>query len=135
MGGTGLSYDSRFQLAAYVRYELQPPPNPFIRRGLTPKQERGRAIFDSDQANCTQCHPRPTYADGLNHAAIHPDVPSWLEINTPSLKGLFHSAPYLHDGSAATLHDVFRILGDSMGQVSHLTPEDIDDLVAYLLTL
>jgi cytochrome c peroxidase len=57
--------------------------------------------------------------------------------DTPSLRGLWDSAPYLHDGSAPTLRDVLttRNAGDRHGTTSTLTPQQIDDLVAYLRSL
>jgi DNA-binding beta-propeller fold protein YncE len=56
--------------------------------------------------------------------------------NTPSLLGVVWAAPYLHDGSAATLLDRLRNSnGDKHGKTSQLTPGQLDDLVAYLETL
>lgn len=57
-------------------------------------------------------------------------------IDTPTLHGLRHSAPYVHDGSAATLRDVLttRNPGDAHG-VGGLSAAEIDDLVQYLLSL
>jgi len=45
--------------------------------------------------------------------------------DTPSLRGLYDSAPYLHDGSAATLYDVLttRNPSDQHGITSHLTEQ------------
>ncbi len=45
----------------------------------------------------------------------------------------------MHDGCAPTLHDRFTNTacggGDKHGKTSHLAPEQIDDLVAYLESL
>jgi hypothetical protein len=56
-------------------------------------------------------------------------------IDTPTLKGLWQSAPYLHDGRAATLKDVFAATGDRTGVTSTLTPAELDQLVRYMLEL
>jgi hypothetical protein len=50
---------------------------------------------------------------------------------------VWRSSPYLHDGSAAGIRDVLttRNCRDEHGVVSHLTPRQIDDLVAYVLSL
>lgn len=58
-------------------------------------------------------------------------------IDTPTLRFLYDSAPYLHDGSAATLHDVLTTenLADEHGVSSHLTDQEIDDLIAFLLAI
>jgi cytochrome c peroxidase len=60
---------------------------------------------------------------------------SLMRYDTPSLLGLGLSAPYLHDGSAKSIDDVFVRLGDHMGTVSTLTLRERDDLAAYLRTL
>lgn len=63
-------------------------------------------------------------------------LPVWLrKYETPSLKQLALSAPYLHDGSAKTIDGVLVRLGDHMGTVSTLTSRERNDLVAYLETL
>ena len=63
-------------------------------------------------------------------------LPVWLrKYETPSLKQLALSAPYLHDGSAKTIDGVLVRLGDHMGTVSTLTSRERRDLVAYLETL
>jgi cytochrome c peroxidase len=63
-------------------------------------------------------------------------VPASLRrFDTPSLEQVALTAPYLHDGSAATLEQVFARLGDHMGTVSALTVRERGDLVAYLQTL
>ena len=57
------------------------------------------------------------------------------EIDTPGLRGLARSAPYLHDGSAATLLDVLTTANpaDEHGVTSHLDPSQLQVLVAYML--
>jgi DNA-binding beta-propeller fold protein YncE len=56
--------------------------------------------------------------------------------NTPSLHGVAFAAPYLHDGSAATLLDrLNHNPGDLHGKTTQLHPDELDDLVAYLKTL
>ena len=58
-------------------------------------------------------------------------------IDTPTLHGLWQSAPYLHDGSAATLHDVLTVRNpaDRHGTTSGLSASELDDLEAYLRCL
>jgi hypothetical protein len=50
---------------------------------------------------------------------------------------LWRTAPYLHDGSAATVRDVLtsRNSHDQHGRTSDLSKQEIDDLCAYLLSL
>jgi hypothetical protein len=54
-------------------------------------------------------------------------------IDTPTLKGVWQSAPYLHDGRAATLREIFtKYTKDQMGIVSNLTDVELDQMVRYL---
>jgi cytochrome c peroxidase len=57
--------------------------------------------------------------------------------DTPTLVEIWRTAPYLHDGSAATLRHVLttKNQGDRHGKTSHLSARQIDDLLAYLLSL
>jgi len=59
------------------------------------------------------------------------------QIDTPTLRFLYDSAPYLHDGSAATLQDVLTTANpnDEHGVTSHLTEQELADLIAFLLAL
>ncbi|MBM7567405.1 beta-propeller fold lactonase family protein [Paenibacillus sacheonensis] len=52
--------------------------------------------------------------------------------DTPTLRGVYATAPYLHDGSAPTLEDVIARAGDEHGLTSKLSPKEIKDLVSYL---
>jgi cytochrome c peroxidase len=58
-------------------------------------------------------------------------------MDTPTLRGLIHTAPYLHDGSAPTLYDVLvtKNPADQHGITSHLTAGEITDLIAFLEAL
>src|SRR5690606_7944966 len=58
-------------------------------------------------------------------------------LDTPTLRGAWETPPYLHDGSASTLRDVLTTSNpDGMhGYVSALLPEQVDQLVAYLLQI
>ncbi len=64
-----------------------------------------------------------------------PPLPPPPRYDTPSLLQLALTAPYLHDGSAKTIDDVFTRLGDHMGTVNALTSRERADLVTYLSTL
>lgn len=52
--------------------------------------------------------------------------------DTPTLRGVYATAPYLHDGSAPTLEDVVKRAGDEHGHTSDLSDKEIGDLVSYL---
>jgi YVTN family beta-propeller protein len=107
---------------------------------LTPAERRGKAIFESAETDCLRCHPPPLYTDLKQHDVGTADAPGeWFgpAIDTPTLRYLYDSAPYLHDGSAATLHEVLTTANpqDAHGVTSVLAPKEIDDLVAFLRAL
>ncbi len=141
-------------LAAYVTSLDTHPPSPHRGPdgGLTPAATAGQVLFDSPETGCTECHPGPRLTDSqwldpttpLLHdvGTLGPGSGQRLGgelpgIDTPTLHGLWRSAPYLHDGSAATLHEVLttRNEGDAHGVTSHLTPTEVDELVHYMLAL
>ena len=65
----------------------------------------------------------PDEVDGKMHTAC--------DFDTPSLRGIFATAPYFHDGSAATLREVM----DRLPATQTLSSDDRDALVAYVETL
>ena len=82
---------------------------------------RGRDVFV--EQNCTSCHaPLTDHTDSTSGASLH-DVGTLRTssgkrlggaltgIDTPTLLGIWETAPYFHDGSAPTLADVFRVAG------------------------
>ncbi len=97
--------------------------------------DRGKTIFE--QQKCATCHVGAAGTDLQKHDVGTGTTKAEMqgtEFDTPSLRWLSMSAPYFHDGSAATLHDVFTLPGAHQ-LISKLPAEDIDALIAYLLTL
>ncbi len=95
--------------------------------------ERGRLLFESAETACATCHNGPALTDSRTVP-----VGTGVALQVPSLVGLGMRAPYMHDGCASTLHERFEPAcggGDSHGKTSHLSPADMDDLVAYMMTL
>ncbi len=134
-------------LAAYVsslaEFGLSPHRN--SNGTLTPAGARGRTLFQ--QLACEQCHSGPDFTDsatGMIHDVGTIQASSGqasggplLGLDTPTLRGLWASAPYLHDGSAPTLLDVIttkNALGQH-GASNTLTQPEQADLVAYLLQI
>lgn len=90
--------------------------------------QSGAQIFAREQ--CGSCHVPPHYTNSTAPAPTLVDVgtlrPSSGQrlggvlpgIDVPTLRGVFASAPYFHDGSAPTLADVFRFSG------GHLFPAE-----------
>jgi cytochrome c peroxidase len=85
---------------------------------LTQQELRGLDLF-TGKAFCVTCHNGPNLSDnsfynvGLNtedegRFAITGDDRDLGRIRTPSLYGITHTAPYMHNGSIATLEDVIE---------------------------
>jgi YVTN family beta-propeller protein len=109
-------------------------------RELSPAEIRGKDLFESPILNCQTCHPAPLYTDLQQHDVGTGNRPGeWFGpiFDTPTLRFLFDSAPYLHDGSAATLYDVLTTANanNEHGVTSNLSEQQLADLVAFLLTL
>ena len=114
--------------------------------GLTDSAKRGREIFFRDSVGCANCHSGPYFCDSRSGSLTRHDVgtgkddPSELmgpKYDTPTLIGLYRSAPYLHHGRAATLEDVLTTqnAGDRHGTTSQLSKSEIADLVEFLKSL
>jgi cytochrome c peroxidase len=130
---------------------------------LTPSQRRGFEIFRSEQARCIECHTWPTFSDDEFHVLGVPltdlDTPDTgraevvdepgarFAFRTPTLRNVVLTAPYMHNGSFATLDEVIQFYEDGGGAQGiavrideelrgfRLTPQQDADLVAFLHAL
>jgi mono/diheme cytochrome c family protein len=124
---------------AYLR-SLRPMPSPRLKKGaLSPSARRGKALFESARTGCSTCHPPGLFTDLRAYdvgTRASCDKPS-EQFDTPTLVELWRTAPYLHDGSAATVRDVLttRNAGDRHGRTAKLSRRQVEDLCAYLLSL
>jgi YVTN family beta-propeller protein len=140
----GLSADLD-ALAAYVGSLNSVGRSPFRNAdgSLTADGVAGQALFNG-AAGCASCHSGSDFTDsasGVLHDVGTIKASSGKRLgatltgfDTPTLKGLWDTAPYLHDGSAATLLDVITTAnpGDRHGATSALTATQRAQLVAYL---
>jgi len=131
-------------LAAYVDSLTQPTRSPKRAAGgaMTAGAVAGQTLFTS--LNCQSCHTGARLSDsttGVRHdvGTIKPSSGHRLGgpldgIDTPTLRGVWNTAPYLHDGSAATLRDVLTTANPAAkhGDLSSLTSAQIDQVVEYL---
>jgi cytochrome c peroxidase len=127
-------------LAAYID-SLPSPLSPGHARGepLSPAEGRGRALFHDPDLGCVACHPPPLYTDQQMHdvGTATEDEKIGPAYDTPSLRGLYNSAPYFHDGSAAALGETL-IRPSPAGEHDvreKLSEREIQDLLAYLEAL
>ena len=86
---------------------------------------------------CITCHPPPPLHEQPDHGGRDTRAagrPLCLRHPAPDRGG--SKAPYLHDGRATTLLDIFDgSLEDRHGFVSDLTPDEIRDLIVFLESL
>lgn len=149
LGGTGISDAELDALAAFID-SLTPIASPARAADgkLTAEAVRGAAVFGA--SGCAECHSGPVMTDQQlrDVGTGAPTIDSPLgggkiaekrgsAYKTPSLRELWLTAPYLHDGRAKTLREVLTThnAGDRHGKTSGLTDREITDLEAFLLSL
>ncbi|OUS25541.1 hypothetical protein A9Q99_21000 [Gammaproteobacteria bacterium 45_16_T64] len=107
---------------------------------LSEKAVHGKAIFEA--LSCSDCHSGDKLADGRRHLldTLIPGSGSGMGeplmdvgVETPTLLGLWESAPYLHHGLARTIGDVLQTPGH--GGAQQLIEEDMEALEHFLLSL
>ncbi|MBQ1254098.1 MAG: YVTN family beta-propeller repeat-containing protein [Alistipes sp.] len=112
---------------------LKPVPSPYLVNGeLSGKAQRGRIVYQ--KYGCGMCHSGPYYTDCKMHV-IGEDVEFKQGWDTPTLVEVWRTAPYLFDGRAATMEEVFTVHRHGLNKKSKITSEEIDDLVEYVNSL
>jgi DNA-binding beta-propeller fold protein YncE len=111
-------------------------PEPVAPTALTQSAvARGRALFDG-KAGCRGCHAGPKFTDRSLHD-VGTGADGQAEFDTPALIGIATTPPYLHDGRAATLEEIFVRQNPSglHGQAADLAPAELTDLIGFLKSL
>jgi cytochrome c peroxidase len=145
------SYDPK-ELANLVSFVLSQPfgPNRFrlATDHMTAAQERGKEIFERkvdktgktipEGNRCNSCHGGPKYTNqkSFDVGTGKPTDRSPL-VDTPQLNNVYMTAPYLHDGSAQSLEEIWTIFNpnDKHGRTNDMTKDELNDLIEYLRTL
>ena len=173
--GTGTSIDAPRLGQAIATFErsLVAMDSPFDRfragdrDALTPQQRRGFETFDD--VGCDRCHDGPMFSDfdleaegvGEHPRLTEPDAGDGrFRFRTPSLRNVALTAPYMHNGTLATLDDVLRFYDDgrsrnpnvsergrgrdadgaarlsrSFRRVDNMSEREMQDIVAFLESL
>jgi YVTN family beta-propeller protein len=140
------------ELEALVTYiaTIPRPPNRFRPLGgdLTEAQRRGKAMFERTMTNdgrvippanrCVTCHFPPLFTDRSKR-----DVGTEMKFDrhgvfdVPHLNNIYGTAPYLHNGVAPTLEEIWTVFNpqDRHGVTNDMTKDQLNDLIEYLKTL
>ncbi len=131
-------------------YSLPYRPNRYrLTNGeLTAAQERGKAIFERvsakngkpipPQNQCGTCHSGPKYT---NQKSFDVGTGKLTDrsplVDVPQLSNVAYSGPYLHDGSARSMEEIWTVFNpkDQHGVTNDLTKDELNDLIEYLKTL
>ncbi len=129
-------------------------------QAMTAGAVRGLALFQG-KGNCMSCHGGPFFTDfafhnlsvsALDKNGVRADDGRYLVTKkeadrgaflTPTLRSVYNSSPYFHDGSANTLRDVLAHLGSDKVRADPLhdpvfdaaitfSDAEVDDLVEFL---
>ncbi|MBI4584606.1 MAG: beta-propeller fold lactonase family protein [Planctomycetes bacterium] len=143
------SFDDLNAMVAFLRSLRNPPNSHRAKDGtLTPAQARGKALYERaamkdgtpipPKSRCLTCHPPPFFTNRqkADVGSISP-ADSSGEFDTPQLRNIYQSAPYLHDGKAATLEEIWTRFNpdDTHGVTVDFSKSDLNDLIEYLKTL
>ncbi|MBA7553503.1 Hydrazine synthase subunit gamma [subsurface metagenome] len=143
-------FDELDALVAYIVTGIKNPPNlRYNPRGeLTAAQKRGKEIFYRTHTNCGKeipvenrcitCHP-PPYFTNMEMADVGTlsDTDDPMMFDAPQLNNVYESPPYLHDGRAVTLEELWTTYNDEdkHGVGNDMMKDQLNDLVEYLRSL
>jgi len=132
-GGLSSALDA---LAAFMS-SLEVAPSPYT--VAQDEFERGEQLFG--QLGCAECHTPPLYTDARLHdvGTGDPDLERnshgrGTRFDTPSLLGIWATAPYFHDGSAHTLAEVLQT-GSAHNIAGQIRESELQDLISFLFAL
>ena len=145
----GFNRDELEDLVAFIKaIPLRPNRYRLPNDELTPAQERGKAIFERTTKHdgtpiplnnqCAYCHSGPYHT---NQQLADVGSGKWNDrspkVDTAHLTNVVYSAPYLHDGSARTMEEIWTVFNpnDTHGQTNDLNKDELNDLIEYLKTL
>ncbi|MCK4748555.1 MAG: beta-propeller fold lactonase family protein [Bacteroidales bacterium] len=137
-------------LVAYIITGIKNPPN--LRYNplgeLTAAQQRGKEVFYRETDNfgneipvenrCYTCHPPPYFTNlQMTDVGTLSDTDDPMMFDVPQLNNVYESAPYLHDGRAATLEELWTKFNDEdkHGVGNDMLKDQLNDLVEYLKSI
>jgi DNA-binding beta-propeller fold protein YncE len=131
MGGVRESADRVDTLSNWL-FALKAPPA--IRDSADPAALRGQALFNSADVGCSTCHSGAKFTNNLS---VSIDTVANKKLQVPSLVAVGYRAPFMHTGCANNLAARFDVScgGNAHGNTAGLSPDQINDLIAFLESL
>jgi YVTN family beta-propeller protein len=145
------SYDGQelSDLVSFIKsFPLRPNRYRKPNGGTTAAQERGKAFFERTRKKdgtpipasnqCPVCHAGPHFTNQqLTDVGTGKPTDRSPMIDVPQLSGIALTAPYLHDGSAQSLEEIWTVYNpdDRHGVSNDLQKDELNDLIEYLKTL
>ncbi len=122
--------DMALAVEAYLE-SLEAVPSPYLVNGqLSELARKGEKVFE--KLDCGRCHSGIYYTDRKMHR-IGQDVEFERGWDTPTLREVWRTAPYLFDGRAETMREVFTT--HKHGIEKKVSVKDINALVEYVNSL
>ena len=122
--------DIAYNVDEYIK-SLKPLKSPYLVNGeLSEKALAGRKVYE--KYGCANCHSGPNYTDMKMHR-IGEDVEFEAGWDTPTLREVWRTAPYLFDGRAATMEEVFMV--HKHGIDGKISRKDAEALAEYVNSL
>ncbi|HSN74039.1 MAG TPA: cytochrome c peroxidase [Anaerolineae bacterium] len=162
-GEQAVTFDNVTRALAAFQRTLLSSNSPFDRyvagdaSALTAQEQRGLALFFSPETHCAECHQPPTFAhETFRVVGVPSEDPGRAGVSATGVRGAFKvptlrnvalTAPYMHNGSLATLAEVVQFYADGAGRPAgfpfvdpllkgfELSAQDKADLVAFLRAL
>ncbi len=150
----GITYDTMAKaIGAFERKLVTPGPFDEFLAGnleaLNDEQLAGLNLFM--EVGCTQCHtgpavggtmyqklgnvkPWPSYKDEGRSLISGAEADKYF-FKVPGLRNVAKTAPYLHDGSVATLEEMVQLMAEHQTTKGKLSDEELKKMMAFLNAL
>jgi YVTN family beta-propeller protein len=126
------------------------PPNRYRTLGedLTPPQRRGKAVYERvtdnlgmpipERDRCNFCHSGAYFTNARKFdVGTSSPLDTHSIFDVPHLNNIYDSSPFLHDGRAHTLEEIWTVFNphDKHGITNDMTKDQLNDLIEYIKTL
>jgi YVTN family beta-propeller protein len=135
-------------LDRYIITITRPPNRHRSGEELTPPQRRGKVLFERTHdksgneleptERCVFCHAPPYFTNrNVYNVGSASPLDTHSEFDVPHLNNIYGSPPYMHDGRAKSLEEIWTVYNpfDTHGRTNDLTKDELNDLIEYIKTL